>query len=43
MGIDGLLRFIHPIITHEHLSTFKNNTAAIDIMNWIYRAYYIHA
>jgi 5'-3' exonuclease len=43
MGIDGLLKFLQPIITHEHLSTLKNTTAAIDIMNWIYRAYYLHA
>lgn len=40
MGVDGLLKFIQPIISKEHLSSFRNQTAAIDTLSWIYRACY---
>lgn len=40
MGVDGLLKFLQPIIKKEHLSSFRGKTAAIDIMSWLYRSLY---
>lgn len=40
MGVDGLLKFLQPIIAKKHLSAFRNSTAAVDAMSWIYRACY---
>ena len=40
MGIEGLLQFMQPIIQPSHLSTLHHRTAAVDIMNWLYRAHY---
>ena len=38
MGVDSLIKFLQPIIKKEHLSSFRNQTAAIDMNSWIYRA-----
>lgn len=40
MGIDGLLKFLRPVTEKEHISSFKNQRAGIDIMSWIYRGCY---
>lgn len=40
MGIDGLLKFLRPITEKEHISTFKNQRAGVDLMSWIYRGCY---
>lgn len=40
MGIDGLLNFLKPVTEKEHISSFKNQRAGIDVMSWIYRGCY---
>jgi hypothetical protein len=40
MGIEGLLKFLDPVTLKEHISTFRNQRAAIDIMSWIYKGCY---
>ena len=40
MGIEGLLSFLKPIITKSHISSFENQTVAIDAMSWLYRGSY---
>lgn len=40
MGIEGLLKLLDPITLKEHISSFRNQTAAIDIMSWIYKGCY---
>jgi hypothetical protein len=40
MGIDGLLKFLRPITTKEHISSFKGQRVGIDVMAWIYRGCY---
>lgn len=40
MGVDGLIKFLQSIISKEHLSSFKDKRAAVDMMSWIYRACY---
>jgi exonuclease-1 len=40
MGISELLRKLGPITTGKHISEFANKTAAIDIMNWLYKGLY---
>ena len=40
MGVDGLIKFLQPIIKKQHLSSFKNKTAAIDMSSWLYRSCY---
>ena len=40
MGIDGLLKLLDPIVQKEHLSTFRCQIAAIDIMSWLYKGCY---
>ncbi len=40
MGIEGLLKLLDPITLKEHVSSFRDQTAAIDIMSWIYKGCY---
>jgi exonuclease 1 len=40
MGVDGLIRFLQPIVRKEHVSSFQGQTAAIDMSSWLYRACY---
>jgi len=40
MGIEGLLNLLKPISIKQHISSLHHQTAAIDIMHWIYRACY---
>lgn len=40
MGISELLRKLGPITEAKHISDFANKTAAIDIMNWLYKGIY---
>ncbi len=40
MGISELLRKLGPITEAKHISHFANKTAAIDIMNWLYKGLY---
>jgi len=40
MGISELLRKLGPITEGKHISEFANLTAAIDIMNWLYKGLY---
>jgi exonuclease-1 len=40
MGISELLKILKPVIVEKHLSEFKNKTAAVDMMGWIYRGVY---
>ena len=40
MGVDGLIKFLQPIIKKQHLSSFRNQAAAIDMSSWLYRACY---
>jgi hypothetical protein len=40
MGVDGLLKFLRPITKKEHISTFKGQRVAVDVMSWIYRGCY---
>ena len=40
MGVDGLIRFLQPIVRKEHLSSFRGQTAVVDMMSWLYRACY---
>lgn len=40
MGIEGLLKLLDPVTIKEHISSFTNQTAAIDIMSWIYKGCY---
>jgi exonuclease-1 len=43
MGISELLKVLKPILSEAHISEFKDKTAAIDIMAWIYRGVYASA
>lgn len=40
MGIEGLLKFLEPVIIKEHISSFQGQIAAIDIMSWLYKGCY---
>ena len=40
MGIDGLLKLLDPLVLKEHISSFHDKTAAIDIMSWLYKGCY---
>lgn len=40
MGIEGLLKFLDPIVIKEHISSFEHKVAAIDIMSWLYKGCY---
>jgi 5'-3' exonuclease len=40
MGIEGLLKFLEPVVIKEHISSFQFQTAAIDIMSWLYKGCY---
>ena len=40
MGIDGLLKLLYPIVDKEHISSFANKVAAIDMMSWLYKGCY---
>lgn len=37
MGIEGLLNFLRPITEKNHISIFKDKTAAVDGMAWLYK------
>lgn len=37
MGIEGLLGVLKPIIEKDHISNFKDKTAAVDGMAWLYK------
>jgi exonuclease-1 len=37
MGIQGLLQLLKPAQEDCHISKFKNQTAVIDIMVWLYK------
>jgi exonuclease-1 len=43
MGINELLKVLKPVIDEKHISYFKDKTAAIDIMAWIYKGVYASA
>jgi len=40
MGIDGLLQFFKPVTYSGHISVFRKQKAAIDVMGWLYRGAY---
>ena len=40
MGIEGLLSFLKPALLSQHISQFKNKTAAIDAKTWLYKGCY---
>jgi exonuclease-1 len=43
MGISELLKVLRPIIGEAHISEFRDKTAAIDIMAWVYKGVYASA
>ena len=40
MGIQGLLTVLKPLTRDVHMKDFKNKTAAVDVMNWLYKGAY---
>ena len=40
MGIDGLLKLLGQVTEKDHVSSFQNKTAVVDIMSWIYKGCY---
>lgn len=40
MGINDLLKLYHPVIRNIHLSEFKGQKCAVDMMVWLYRGVY---
>lgn len=36
MGIDNLLGFLKPVMKKSHIGEFRNKTAAVDAMGWVY-------
>ena len=41
MGVEGLLKFLAPIVQRQHLSSLRCQRAAVDIMSWIYKGCYV--
>jgi len=40
MGIVDLIRFLKPVTRNIHISELSNQTAAIDMMTWLYKGVY---
>ena len=40
MGVDGLIKFLQPIIKKHHISSFTDKTAVVDMSSWLYRSCY---
>jgi hypothetical protein len=40
MGIQGLLSLLKPTGEQVYLGNFKNQTAVVDIMTWLYKGVY---
>ena len=40
MGINDLLKLYHPVIRNIHISEFKGQKCAVDMMVWLYRGVY---
>ena len=40
MGIADLIRLLKPAISNMHISSLSNQTAAIDMMTWLYKGVY---
>lgn len=37
MGVQGLLQLLKPAMRDANLSQFRNQTAVVDIMTWLYK------
>ena len=40
MGIQGLLQLLKPAQRDCNISQFRNQTAAVDVMTWLYKGAY---
>lgn len=40
MGVQGLLQLLKPALRDCHLKQFENQTAAVDVMTWLYKGAY---